>query len=1075
MSETNPRRPFLLGQQIRMLTGVKPEDQRFHIFGEDAKKAPSERDRQNDDKHEFWKPIASRDELVRDASQAVPPMKRVGLVCDAGLGKTTNMEWLEARIAEESGGRQIPYLLKLSDSHEDHLDLQRLEDERDKPGTLLDSLASRMEHMKCGNKQQLLPALQRYQQEGRITLLIDGLDHAMTRPNLAATLRMLLVDSTLWRNCPIWVSGRAYAFEACWTKVFEPSTPHDWHYLRVEPLAIPEIRRYQLSQAGGDWSHLFNAAAWNLLAIPRFLLLICDLIRRKTAEAKSTAEKERIVRGLALDTAADLYAQAYFDPTYHDDHNRRGLLGQGVDTLDGYGFAIGGIRKEFCNDLNYPKRIARAGAVLGAIAFELFAKNPNGERPEPMTQAVDFSAIEEDVAKRLVNAKQGGANDLNRDLNILRRMNNHSLDFLVFREVNSKFLCFYDRTVQAFFAAHWAMKYGTQEERDLVQNWIVYQGKEDDTPKRLTAYVEFWEFAAAMPDVLVNQDQWLSVFGQCYDQEPTKSKLPYDHLQWTREMIYHSHRQMANRSLDRWNHWRAEWLKLEAAVKADKATAVQKKLHAELVGSESYRWCPKDPTQNPHLEGLEDRSVPSTVTISGSQAYGLDAGTVHKGDVVSIRVDHWQIGDVGDANENEPLVIQSSAGLRKVIPQGQAGTFTYAAQANGETFRASILGGDGDEKVDVSVAAPGIDLKASLNGFNIVPTQATDLHLKQIFGGEQVTIPVTIANTGRDEAKGPLTVEVFLSSTPNLSGQLTAQAIGKLTTTIDLLQNQARDIAVPMTIPGNLSDLKVGGQYYFVTRVSSNALKDTNAANNIAASDRTFEFLGTPTYAAAFTNGQYFQFIRETLKDDTSAARAQNSKVNVNDPKSFIASFEGDSLTPYLDSKGIPTIGVGINLTAVAADLAAPLAAAVRGYYASQYHDTSLKTKTDGQVIAMLVAQAKAGLKRQAISTADDLALFNIAYNDHRKIAIAVVGLATFNSLSVREQVAVIDQVYNTGSPYPGMAAALQKHDFALAGFNLFDALRTQQGLTAPGLLHRVEAEFQNLLASHKAAFVFLI
>ncbi len=480
----------------------------------------------------------------------------------------------------------------------------------------------------------------------------------------------------------------------------------------------------------------------------------------------------------------------------------------------------------------------------------------------------------------------------------------------------------------------------------------------------------------------------------------------------------------------------------------------------------------------PSLERLEDRTVPRTVTVSGLSLVHLDVGTIQKGDTVNFQVDSWRDTDKNDIYENEPLIIQSSGGLHKIIQQEVSGSFTYTAQAKGETFSAYILNGDGDEWVDISTETTDINLVASLDGFKIVPTQATDLHLKQFYGGEQVTVPVTIGNDGQTEAKGQVTVELFLSTTPNLSGSITPKAFATQTTTIDLLNGKTQDVNVTSTIPINSSALVAGNSYYFVARVTSTTIKESDAnngndANNIAAGDRQFEYMGTPSYLSVFSSGTYFQFIRDTLKNDTSAATAQNPAVNVSDPRSFIASFEGDSLSPYLDSKNIPTIGVGLNLASLSSDMVAPLAADVRSYYASQYHDNSLKTMTDKQVIAMLANQALAHVSRPAISAAADQALFNQSYLDHQKIAIAGLGQVTFNSLSAREQVAVMDQVYNGGSVYPGMAKALQHHDFLLAGFNLTDALQTQNGLTARGALRRVEAEFENLLAGHKDDLVF--
>ena len=78
-----------------------------------------------------------------------------------------------------------------------------------------------------------------------------------------------------------------------------------------------------------------------------------------------------------------------------------------------------------------------------------------------------------------------------------------------------------------------------------------------------------------------------------------------------------------------------------------------------------------------------------------------------------------------------------------------------------------------------------------------------------------------------------------------------------------------------------------------------------------------FNTLGTPTNSAPFTpNAQgrilYFDFVRDTLKTRLAVLEA-NPLARFNDAQSFIGSFQGDELFPYLKD-GVPTLGLGINL-----------------------------------------------------------------------------------------------------------------------------------------------------------------
>jgi hypothetical protein len=78
-----------------------------------------------------WSAI-DRVDLCREVCGATPP-RRVGLVCDAGLGKTTNMEWLQAQQCR--AGRQVPLLLRLDEP----LDLEAILQERT-PGQASEAL-----------------------------------------------------------------------------------------------------------------------------------------------------------------------------------------------------------------------------------------------------------------------------------------------------------------------------------------------------------------------------------------------------------------------------------------------------------------------------------------------------------------------------------------------------------------------------------------------------------------------------------------------------------------------------------------------------------------------------------------------------------------------------------------------------------------------------------------------------------------------------------------------------------------------------------------------------------------------
>src|SRR5262249_36508673 len=152
------------------------------------------------------------------------------------------------------------------------------------------------------------------------------LDHAPASAALGKNLQEML-DSQQWRRCPAWISGRPSAFRTHWTALF--SRP-GWGFRRVRPLDEPGSRFDLRRGARGDWYDEFACESQNLLAIPRFLDLVCGIIRAAISGASSDEDKRALLRRLDLRTPASVYTQAFFHLGDEDDPNSQGLLAQGL-------------------------------------------------------------------------------------------------------------------------------------------------------------------------------------------------------------------------------------------------------------------------------------------------------------------------------------------------------------------------------------------------------------------------------------------------------------------------------------------------------------------------------------------------------------------------------------------------------------------------------------------------------------------------------------------------------------------------------------------------------------------------
>ncbi|MEI8021768.1 MAG: hypothetical protein WCH39_26395, partial [Schlesneria sp.] len=160
---------------------------------------------------------------------------------------------------------------------------------------------------------------------------------------------------------------------------------------------------------------------------------------------------------------------------------------------------------------------------------------------------------------------------------------------------------------------------------------------------------------------------------------------------------------------------------------------------------------------------LEARLVPSAVTISSATPVDLNVGSVHKGDTVVIKVSNWDLPDPNDVGENEPLTIMNNAGLTTTFQQNQTGTFNWKATADGETFKAFIQGGDGDESVDVDASASLLRIVTlndqkdfKISGQPQMPTLVADVVLAdgKALGGAQVNWTAQVRFKGTETAHG---------------------------------------------------------------------------------------------------------------------------------------------------------------------------------------------------------------------------------------------------------------------------------------------------------------------------------
>lgn len=161
-------------------------------------------------------------------------LPRVGLVCGGGLGKTTNLLFLEHEINADSRGPQLAVFLELGDLAAAH-----------ESGPFEDEVLKLIEHRlgvgSAAAQQKLHVQLLRKLTAGRVTFLLDSLDQAGAATDGPAMTALATLCRGPWSACPVWVSGRPAAFQGN-RGFFVESPGPAWRLFRVGQLDEPEAR-----------------------------------------------------------------------------------------------------------------------------------------------------------------------------------------------------------------------------------------------------------------------------------------------------------------------------------------------------------------------------------------------------------------------------------------------------------------------------------------------------------------------------------------------------------------------------------------------------------------------------------------------------------------------------------------------------------------------------------------------------------------------------------------------------------------------------------------------------------------
>lgn len=353
---------------------------------------------------ETWPGISRASLVNRLVTQDPDRLRRVMLTTDAGLGKTTNMRWLQTAINESDTGCTA-VLLNVAD----------LPGPEDAP---LDRVLAALVLRAPGGevdigRDQMSRFLLARRDAGEIILLIDALDQVDL--SSAASFRRLqnLLRDPRWDNCPLILGSRPFALHRDWLDLFGSDYAPGWDIIQVEEFTPAEQRAY----LGDERFNHIPQGAKEILGVPRVLYYLL---------MASEDEFQRIA------TASDVYWLA-----------TSRLL-------------VDGLRARASEGLNPDA----ARLLLGAIAFEMSVERQNFDqvREDSITHFL------RDVSRRCrAFDEECGLDWVQRTLRQVVSMN----EFLACAILEAGFprqVKWRNRSLQEFFAALWACKYASDSD-----------------------------------------------------------------------------------------------------------------------------------------------------------------------------------------------------------------------------------------------------------------------------------------------------------------------------------------------------------------------------------------------------------------------------------------------------------------------------------------------------------------------------------------------------------------------------------------------------------------------------------